>query len=244
MLTITSLDITEIDIQFAAGSFAEWTQSNGDMHPSAWISEWERQYNQIIKSRIEALYPHATVTVGEGGLTGQVTFEWGSSEIPENYDSMHLEIQEAAMASNDDNELMEQLWGPPSIEAIAESIIQGLEDKPIFKLEYLGAEFAFIQSGENFWWLDLGIDHIFDEDSSWCFGTVEQAAIAWREDWDTNFKLITQAEAAKLAGVSASAISNAIREGRLKAYEKLGNVAHKPGGKMVNQIDVIDVWWL
>lgn len=56
--------------------------------------------------------------------------------------------------------------------------------------------------------------------------------------------LITQNEAAHLAGVTPQAINNAIRERRLHAYSGQSAVAHRPGDRLVSRAEVERVWLL
>lgn len=54
--------------------------------------------------------------------------------------------------------------------------------------------------------------------------------------------LITQAQAAARHNISTSAVSNAIRDSRLRGYRQGDAVAHRPGGVMVSQADTDLVW--
>lgn len=54
--------------------------------------------------------------------------------------------------------------------------------------------------------------------------------------------LITQGEAARLVGVSPQAVSNALRDGRLNAYEQEDAVGHRPGDRLVSRRDVERLW--
>lgn len=54
--------------------------------------------------------------------------------------------------------------------------------------------------------------------------------------------LITQAQAAEIAGITDQAINNAIRDRRLRAYSDENAVSHRPGDRRVSEADVRRLW--
>lgn len=54
--------------------------------------------------------------------------------------------------------------------------------------------------------------------------------------------LITQGEAARLAGVTPQAVGNAIRDGRLRSYRITDAPRHRPGGWLVSLAQVRQCW--
>lgn len=69
-----------------------------------------------------------------------------------------------------------------------------------------------------------------------------QAAQLWFGLFELTPKdLITQAEAAKLVGLSGAAINNAIRDNRLIGYRQ-DNIKYKPGSNLVSRVDILRLW--
>lgn len=59
------LNVTEIEIIFSKGSFAEWANMVDEQNEED-ITRWEAAYNKQIEKEIKEFYPHASVEVGEG----------------------------------------------------------------------------------------------------------------------------------------------------------------------------------
>lgn len=71
---------------------------------------------------------------------------------------------------------------------------------------------------------------------------VTPAGNRWRHTDVPPGDLITQAECAKLFGLSVQAVNNALRDGRLIGYTKLGGVAHRPGDRLVSLAAARRLW--
>lgn len=237
---ITADEITRLRITFSRGSFAEWSEMAGDTYPQAFIDEWEENYNRLLIQRLSEAFPNADITVEEGyNQTDhtEIYFEPYDYEDEEKWDQ---EI-EYLLDIGSDGEALEQIWSDPSPEAIAQAIDDTTDKRPIFHLQYNGANYAFAKHDGAIWWLDLDIDQILDDNASWHIGTLENAALAFREEFDSEFELITQAEAAAIVGITTQAINQATRDGRLRTYKNL-YAPVRQGRTLVNKSDIKKIW--
>jgi len=83
---------------------------------------------------------------------------------------------------------MEAVWTTPSIEAISEAIDNAIDTSPIAKLSFEGANYVFAKHDGAIWWMDLDIDDPLNPDDEWIVSTLEDAAIAFRDEFDPNFE--------------------------------------------------------
>lgn len=173
--------LTEIKITFSQGSFAEWSEADGESYPLAFIEEWAENYHNILKAHLVEAFPEASVEVGEGydqTMDTQIEFS------PYNYetcDQWEREIGTVLYIGND-GEALDAIWTEPSLDAIEAAIRNGLQERPIYRLGYADSGFVFIEKAGVIWWLDLGMEGVLDEEAIWHTGTLLEAAKAFSED--------------------------------------------------------------
>ena len=61
---MSSFNVTEIEIEFSNGSFADWANGVDEQSPED-VSRWEAAYNKEIIEKVSDSYPHAKVSVVE-----------------------------------------------------------------------------------------------------------------------------------------------------------------------------------
>lgn len=235
--------VKSITVEFSKGGFQEWTEATGDTYPQAFVDEWETNYNRIITERLEVAFPGAEIEVNEGYdqlMYTKIDIDFEADE--DNWSAEENLRSEVRHLLDLGNDALDQVWTTPSVEAISEAIDDATDERPIMKLEFQGANYVFSKHDGAIWWMDLDVDDPLNPDDDWIVGTLEDAAIAFRDEFDPDFELITQAEAAEIAGVTLAAVNNAIRDGRLNSYRKGDAPAHKPGANLVSKSDVVELW--
>ncbi len=237
--------ITNIEVVFSSGSFEEWTEAAGDSYPQAFICEWQTNYNNLLRGKLAEVFPNAKIEVGEGydqtmdtGIFVEGSFK---DETGKDEDEIKEVIRNLLYIAND-CDLMDEVWNFPSIATISQTIEDLTEEKPIGHIDYVGADYVFAQHDGAIRWLDLDVEEILDPEAEWQSGTSEDAAIAFRSEFDPDFKLIAQAEAVSLGAPSVQAVNNAIRDGRLKGYNNRQAQHQRQGKTLVSKQEIIKLW--
>lgn len=234
--------ITQIEVIFSKGNFEEWTEASGDSFPEAFVAEWEANYNNIIKEKLAKSFPKASIEVGEGyDQTGSTIINVEVEGAYQDEDDWQTEI-EYMIEIGSDAEALDAVWATPSVEAISQAITDLVDEKPVGRLEYEGADYVFARHDGAIHWLDLDVEEVLNPEAEWLIGLAEDAAIAFRGEFDPDYKLITQAQAVALGAPSIQAVNQAIRDGRLKSYENPKSQGKRQGRTLVSRQEIIKLW--
>lgn len=111
----------------------------------------------------------------------------------------------------------------PSNETIRDETYEAIQDlmETLFSSR---ADFAFYDIPNSFW------DTPFGEMVSLAFLYIQ------------NDELITQAEAAKIAGITIQAVHQAIKDGRLKSYKDPNSPGERQGRTLVSKAAILELW--
>ena len=181
-------NLTDIGVIFDYGSFEEMAEANGDTYPQPFIDEWKENYYALVTNNLKNAYPGVPILVEESdeqiGRTQICVLAVGENNFTEEVTEEHRDTIEGTIAQVTE---AGDFWTPPSIDAIASTIVHGVFTDKLFVLKYEGVEVVFtnhklagsIADGTTkYVWCDF--DQVFNH-PLWEVGSITEAATAFHK---------------------------------------------------------------